>query len=428
MTPAPTPSRRLLPPLVLAVLVAVALVVRWRVVDVVSADYRAFLLPWWTVLDEGGFAALAEPFSNYNTPYLVLLWLTTLLPVGPLVAVKALSVAFDLLLAALVHRITAVLRPGSRWLPVLAAGVVLLLPTVVLNSAAWGQCDAVYTAGCAASLLALLRRRPWLASALFGLAFAVKLQAVFFLPVLVVVLVLNRHRLTSLLAAPAAFLAALVPARVAGRGLLSQLAVYPAQVTNSSGAVGAAAGRAGAGGAPSGRGGFGGGGGGTGASSFTYNAPTPYAWLPSGAGEGWKVAGLVLAGLVALGFGIWLLRRRRRLDGSEVLLVAATATLVVPLLLPDMHERYFSVAEVLAVVTAVAVDRRFAAVAVLLQVASTSTYLSYLADDPLVPLRFGSMLAAGAAITASVVLVQRLGPGRPRGSSPVLVPLGAAAG
>lgn len=111
---------------------------------------------------------------------------------------------------------------------------------------------------------------------------------------------------------------------------------------------------------------------------------------------------------MAVGFGLWLLRRRRGLSGAEVLLVAATATLVVPLLLTEMHERYFYLAQVLAVAAAAAVEGRFVAAALLMQLASTSTDLSYLADDQLVKLRLGSMLALVAAITAAMVLVQQL--------------------
>ena len=101
-----------LPQLVLGLVVLAALVVRWQVVDVQSGDYRAFLLPWYQQLATGGFGALAGSFSNYNTPYLVLLWLLTQVPVDPLVAVKGLSVVFDLLLAFFVHRIVAGVRPG----------------------------------------------------------------------------------------------------------------------------------------------------------------------------------------------------------------------------------------------------------------------------------------------------------------------------
>ena len=190
-----------------------------------------------------------------------------------------------------------------------AFGATFLLPTVVLNSAWWAQCDSIYVSLCLGSLYFLLRRQTALACAAFGLAFAFKLQAVFFLPALVVLVVVNRQRLRGLALVPAAFLAALVPAWVAGRSLASQLSVYPAQVANPSGAGAAAAGVAGppagglgggvrggggfGGGGPGGGGGFGGGGGATtSAHSFTSNAPTWYAWLPADASTVWKWVGL----------------------------------------------------------------------------------------------------------------------------------------
>lgn len=169
---------------------------------------------------------------------------------------------------------------------------------------------------------------------------------------------------------PAASFAALVPAPVAGRSLASQLAIYPAQITDTGGPAGAGARPTGGG---TGRGGFGGGGvagrgrpiggfgngdggfgngtgGGASGGTLTRNAPTWYAWLPSDAGTVWKYVGLALTAAVVLGFGVWLLRRRRPLSAGETVLVAATATLVVPLLLPQMQERYFYLAEVLLVV------------------------------------------------------------------------------
>ena len=209
------------PPLVLGLTVGAALALRWWLLPVVSGDYRAFLAPWYAHLAAaGGLPGLADTFSNYNTPYLALLAVLTYLPVEPLVAIKALSVVFDLVLAGFAYAVVATLRPGARWLPVLAVGVVLLLPTVTLNGAAWAQCDSIYAAFGLPSVYFLLRRRPWAASAMFGLAFAFKLQAIFLLPVLVAVLIVNRHRLRSLLAAPVAFLAALLPALLAGVALL----------------------------------------------------------------------------------------------------------------------------------------------------------------------------------------------------------------
>ncbi len=433
LTAVVTPRR-----LVLGVLLVAGTVLRWQLVPIETSDYRAFLDPWYTHLAEnGGFAGLRDSFSNYNTPYLVLLAALTYLPVPQLVGIKLLSILFDVALAGLVGKIIAAVRPSARWLPVIGAGAVWMLPTVVMNSSAWAQCDAIYATFCVASLYFLIRRKPWSAAAMFGLAFAFKLQAIFFLPVLVAVVIINRHRVRTLLAVPATFLAALLPALVAGRSLLSQLAVYPAQITNSSGAVGGAGALRGAGG-----GGLRGGGGGAMSSSshsFTYNAPTPYAWLPADASTLWKSVGLAVAAAVAIGFAVWLLSRRRTLSAAEIVLLAATAVLVIPVLLPEMHERYFYLAEVLAVV-ACCLDRRFLIVAAGLQVASISTYVSYLDDLDTISLELAAVFALGAAVTAAMILVSQLreaapastvsadGHNQPRVVEPVGAGLGSVVG
>jgi Gpi18-like mannosyltransferase len=425
--------RRVLTPprLVLAGIVVAALLLRWSLFSVESGDYRAFVDPWYRHLaDNGGFAALDDTFSNYNTPYLVLLAAATYLPVPELVAIKAISVIFDLLLAVFTYKIIRLLRPESRWQPVIGTGLLLTLPTVVMNSSAWGQCDSIYVSLCVGSLYFLISSRPWHASALFGLAFAFKLQAIFFLPVLVAVLIINRQRIRGLLAVPVAFGLALLPAMVAGRGLLSQLTVYPAQISSGSGTPGGGTGAAGGGAGRLGPGlgpdlgpgrGFGPGGGGPGVMpgggrggftltdgySFTFNAPTPYAWLPANASTLWMYLGLGVAAAVTLGFGVWLLARRRRLAPGEVIMVAAAATLLIPLLLPQMHERYFYLAEVLTVI-AIFVDRRFVAAAVGIQAASISTYLAYLENARNVPLGLAAVVALGAGVAAAVVVVLRL--------------------
>ena len=432
--PAPTSTdavrpagRRRLVPVVLGLVLVAGLAARVPMLGEQSGDYRAFLLPWYDhLLDAGGFAGLADVDSNYDTPYLVLLAALTHLPVDPLVGIKAISIVFDVLLAGFAYGIVRQVCPTSRWLPVVAYGVTFLLPTVLLNSAWWAQCDSVYASLCLGSLLFLLRRQTAVACALFGLAFAFKLQAVFFAPVLLVLVLVDRQRLRGLLLVPAAFLAALVPAWVAGRGLLSQLLVYPAQIANPSGAgaggrgarpaggfggagVGGGGGRGGGefgGGGPGGGGS--GGGGSTSAHSFTSNAPTWYAWLPADASTAWKWVGLGVAAAVALALVGWLLTRGRRLAPAELLLVAATLTLVVPLLLPEMHERYFYVGEVLAVVAAF-VDRRFLVVAALMQVATLSTYWTYLQRTTFLSLELAAVLALAAAAVAVAVLVLRVG-------------------
>ena len=401
----------------LGVALLVGAIARWLLLPVQSGDFHAFMDGWYTHLAQDGFSGLADDFSNYNTPYLVLLWAATKLPLPELYAIKALSVVFDGLLVYFSYRIVRLARPGSRWWPVGAASAVALLPTVVMNGAAWAQCDAIYASLLLGSLSFLMERRLAWAAGLFGLAFAFKLQAVFFLPVLGLVVLLNRLRWRGLLAVPATFFAALVPAALAGRGLADQLRVYPEQVGNASGAV--ASTRSGGapeafgrqlgldGGPPSISGGGDGGGSVWTGHAFTYNAPTPYAWLPADAGEIWKATGIGVAVAVGVTFAVWLLLRRRRLAPSDVVLVAAAVTFVVPWLLPEMHERYFYLAEVLLVV-AVAVVPRLVIPALCLEAASVTTYVGYLRGVEILPLETSAALAAVAAVSTAVLVVARL--------------------
>ena len=111
------------------------------------------------------------------------------------------------------------------WLSCFAA--VLFAPTVVVNSAAWGQCDSIYAAFCLGSLYFLLRQKPWWACVFFGIALSFKLQAIFFLPVLIIVLVVNRQRCARAARRARDVPLLLVPAALAGRDWASLLTIYP---------------------------------------------------------------------------------------------------------------------------------------------------------------------------------------------------------
>ena len=163
-------------------LVLIALAVRSVFFKYETGDYTSYFHVWYEfILGHGRFGALKYSFANYNEPYLYLLALLTYTPLGPLVGIKLISVSFDLVLGYFSYRIVR-LRYPHGWVPTVAAAAVLFLPTVVLNSALWGQIDATYTSLALGGLYFMLRRRPWLACIFFGLALSFKLQVVFPLP------------------------------------------------------------------------------------------------------------------------------------------------------------------------------------------------------------------------------------------------------
>src|SRR5262249_37300115 len=141
-----TNPRRNLSVIAAVLVVVVAVVVRVSLYDFQSGDYRAFFAQWYDFIKaNGGFSALRFQFADYNVPYLYLLAVLTYLPVPVLAGIKTISVLGDLVLAFYVYKLVALKYPRG-WVPFAAAAVVALLPTVVMNSSMWAQCDSIYAA------------------------------------------------------------------------------------------------------------------------------------------------------------------------------------------------------------------------------------------------------------------------------------------
>ncbi|MEU1181594.1 glycosyltransferase 87 family protein [Streptomyces sp. NPDC005820] len=397
--------------LALYTLVATALAARVFLLPEESGDYVTFLDPWYRHLEShGGFAALADPgFSDYNVPYLYLLAGLTHLPVSALAGIKWISILSDLGLAYYTFRIVARLRPASPWAAYGAAAAVLLLPTVVTNSGWWGQCDGVYAVFLVGGVHHLLGRRPWWACAFFGIALAVKFQAVFLFPFLLVMVVLGRVPWRSLLAIPAVYVALDVPALLLGADPWPLLTVYARQTGTYH--------------------------------QLSVNAPSVYAFasVPDGTDtDGVRTAGVLVAGVLVVlltGLAIRSLRRGRSgagdpgvlgagLTDTRVVLLAACSALFVPYVLPSMHERYFYAAEVLTVVAAFALPRRLWYVPVLVQLASCGSYLkcnsAELAAYMSLPAFAALMLLASLALLRTTARELRPAPGAP---APARAPL-----
>jgi Gpi18-like mannosyltransferase len=326
---------------------AIAIAARIAMFSYESFDYEVFLESWYDFIStHGGFAAFKHSFSDYNVPYLYLIALLTYLPVPALAGIKIISVAFDLVLAYFTYRIVALHHTG-RWSPPLAALIVLFLPTVATNSGMWGQADAIYAAFGLGGVYFLLRRRPWPAGVFFGLALAFKLQAVFLFPLLLVLVLKKWIPWRTLLAVPGVVLLLAVPALMAGAPLGQLLSVYVQQTSSYP--------------------------------QLSLNAPSIYQFLPASADAAViRPIGVAVTGLVVLGLCLGVLLSRVQLTTTKVVLLGATSAVLVPFLLPSMHERYFYLAEVLTVIAAFYVPRRLWYVPVLVQVASFLAYLKVL--------------------------------------------------
>ena len=304
----------------LKIFVAVATVlafwVRFQMRSIVSGDMKNCLIPWYgEILEAGGLKALSHQVGNYNIPYQTLIALLTGLPLLPLHAYKALSILFDFALALAAAACVRQLS-GSGTKAAAAYTAAIMHPAVVLNSAAWGQCDSIFTFFLVMTFWMLLREKNAAAFLLYGCSFAFKLQAVFFLPFLLFYYVWSRKFSLRF------FLLALVPivvfslgALLQGRSFASLFSIYYDQIAVEDPRI-----------------------------SWNY----PSFWLllvrniPSDGSDHYQeLHVLCLAVTVALlGFLMLRLIRREKLSSRTLLLTAALLMYTCVLFLPSMHDRY----------------------------------------------------------------------------------------
>ncbi len=359
----------------ITVLLAGALLLRLSVLDYSSGDYRAFLSVWYDYLVEHGhWAALKDDFSNYPPLYLYLLTLATFLPLPKLYSIKLLSIAADYVLAWFLYRIVRSRFPEGLEAWAAASGI-LFLPTVWFNSAVWGQCDAMFTAGLVATLYYLMSGRPLAAMVAFGLAGSLKPQAIFLLPF--VVGAFGLLRIPWKYAATPIGVYALVglPAVLAGRPVLDVMLHWGRQT-------------------PFFR-------------KLTVGATNWYQWVSDAHYDTFHTTGVVLT-LVVTVFLILAMQQPTSMDRRTWLVSTATfSTLFAPYFLPSMHERYFYAADVLSLTYAFFVKGGWR-IAVAVQFCSFFTYLPYLFEREPVPRPFLAILMTAAMALVGKDLVRSM--------------------
>ena len=330
--------------------IGLALLVRALFLPHATLDYQDFLSKWVEHFRvNGGFAALKDPVGNYNVPYLYMLALLSYLPIPDLYGIKLFSILFDILLAWGGLRLAKCLTQ-DRKTPLIAFSVLLLLPTVVLNGACWGQCDSVWGALCLLALALALSNHPKASLALLALAFSFKLQAIFLIPLWCALWFTGRVKFRHFFVFPGVFALAMAPAFLLGKPVKDILSVYLDQAGSS-----------------------------VAWATVNYNSPSVFALLP----YHMEVAPWVPKAFIGLAFLFMfallamLFVHRPAVDNTALALAGATMSLGIPFLLPYMHERYFFLGGVLLAVLACVLPAHIPAAAGA-ELASLGGYHAYL--------------------------------------------------
>ncbi len=311
----------------LSIAIAVLLVIIVRVAfwQAQFPDFTLFLDPWVEQLRAHGPGIVGSDFANYHPPYLYLIWLISLVVSDNLSVIKVASLLIDGLLAFSVYTIVGSFRikPALRWL---AAVGVLLLPTVIVNGAAWGQCDALYTAFLLLCVGAAMRGKMTVAWALFAASIAMKTQGIFLAPFMVFVGMRSVSKGRDLGAFIGVLVVLLAGPLLAGYTPGQLIQYYLAD------------------GEPM-----------FGVTLLSWWLPNLMTWLPDTQFYFWRFVGIGLfAAVVVLAGYVGWKYRKTKLAADQLAVLATLSVLIVPFMLPQMHERYYFAAEVMMYVAAVA--------------------------------------------------------------------------
>lgn len=378
-------------------LTALLMLARVAMLDYETADYTTFLSQWTQTFRDGGFAMLAENVGDYNLMYQYLLLIISRFSLHDLYLIKLFTVCFDFLLALVMMQAAAHYAGQKAALPMFF--VVLGVPTVLLDGACWGQCDPVYVCFVVLSLYALETDRPYVSAISLAVAFAFKLQTIFFFPVVLLGLIHKRFKARHAAAFFAAYLVTMLPAMIAGRSFVDALAVYANQSMAQY------------------------------HDRLTYNAPNLYLFFPmlefaSSQEYTWMryIAGVdyaatneylsywlipplqnaalyacVLLTLIAV---IYWLIHYKEVTPDMTLHLALFFAIFLPFVMPKIHERYFFIADMLSLLYAARYkNRRY--VPMLVIGASLMSYMAYLTRQRPVDERWLALMMFAALIVVT---------------------------
>ena len=309
--------------IIVAIAIALAIAIRYSLLKFQSVDYTVYTRHWYTFIKAHGFSAFGQNFSNYNPPYLYLLYISIqFFPnLSPLTATKLPSIVADFVSAGLSYKIVSIKYPKSP-ISMFAIFAILFAPTIVLNSAFWGQADALYAVALIACVYLLLIKRPALAMVFFGVSISFKAQAIFLLPLLFALLLRREIPWKDLLIVPLIMFLSLVPAWIAGRSLIDLFSIYPSQASQYQ--------------------------------QLSMHAPSLLSLIPN-SGRFYPYfypAGVILTISAALLFSVLIYKSRVDLTPSLLIELSLISVMIMPLVLPKMLDRYFYPADVLSILFA----------------------------------------------------------------------------
>ena len=302
-------------------MLTMGLVLRFLFLPAKTMDMLSYVLWYDYIIQHGIIPSLSAQSFGYNPPFIYLLSLATqtnfFLP--KIVAIKLIPITFDIMNTALVYQIVRTRFPDNNK-PLLAALLFWIAPTIMINSAFWGQTDSLYTCFLLLAILCLLKDHPTVAMIAFALSISVKAQGIFLVPLLGILFFHKRIRWYMFLLVPVTYIITFLPTVLAGRPLDSLFSTYAAQAGTFS--------------RPS------------------MNAANFYFFIGQKDYQTSLLIGIPLATFLLLTWVLFYGRKRFSFTPDILTLTALISVALTPFLLPKMIDRYFYPADVFSLIVA----------------------------------------------------------------------------
>ncbi len=315
-----------------------------------NGDYESFLQKWiYFIETHGYFNALKYDFSNYAPAYQYILVIIAKLGINSLYGIKMVSIIFEYLIAFFIGSLLYE-KTGKSYLKLAAFAIFPLLPTVLINSSYWAQCDSVYTCFIIGSLFFFFKDKKWLCFLFLGIAISFKFQTIIILPFYFILLLRKQVQWYHFLIVPAVYILSILPAWIAGRPFEELLTVYWVQANKYT--------------------------------NLTLNFPNIYVWINDDFSlfsnvhySFIKNTGLVFTTLVCLVSAVILKNKKYDFSFEVMIKLAFLCAVLVPFILPGMHERYMFLGDILAVIYALLFMRKLYIPVGILMISTISYFL-----------------------------------------------------
>lgn len=302
-----------------------SILIRYAFRDIESKDYIYYLSTWYDQIQKrGGIYSLNQQVGNYSFLYQMCIAIMTYFPFKSLYAYKILSIIFDYLLAIIVAVIVwSVSDENKKTNAAIAYCITIFSPVVILNSSAWAQCDAIYVFWAMFAIYALMKEKYLVSFLLLGISFSFKLQTVFILPFfLFVYFVKKKFSILNFIVVPLTMMATNILGTVFGRNIFEIFSIYFNQTEKYKQAA--------------------------------LNYPSFWVlFFDAGSTDYYnsqKPIGILLTTVILAALMIWWISNKIELNNKNIIYVAFILSYTCVLFLPQMHERYGYLYEILAII------------------------------------------------------------------------------